>query len=122
MTYQQAANKIREHKEIHFMKEYPHAIFITEALDMAIELLEERARNEDFRNEVYVGMEVYYVNEKELVVEKGEIIKVNFCDLKITSFLVQFQDGRTSDFHVSNFGVVFFRDKESADKCLETKM
>lgn len=39
MTYLEAAKRIEEHMEIHFSKEYPRAIKITEALEMAVKLL-----------------------------------------------------------------------------------
>lgn len=39
MTFKEAALRIEEHNAIHFAKEYPRAIKITEALDMATRLL-----------------------------------------------------------------------------------
>ena len=43
MTYREAANRIEEHIQIHYKNEYPHAVLITEALQMAMTLLRERA-------------------------------------------------------------------------------
>lgn len=42
MDNKEAIARIKEHKEIHFAKEYPFAIKITEALEMAIEALEKQ--------------------------------------------------------------------------------
>ena len=42
MEVKEAIERIKEHKEIHFAKEYPRAIKITEALDMAIKALEKQ--------------------------------------------------------------------------------
>lgn len=42
MEIKEAIKRIEEHKAIHFVKEYPRAIKITEALDMAIEALEKQ--------------------------------------------------------------------------------
>lgn len=39
MTFKEAAERIAEHNMIHQRKEYPFAIKITEALDMATKLL-----------------------------------------------------------------------------------
>lgn len=39
MTNKEAINRIKEHNRIHFQKEFPHAIYITEALNMAIDAL-----------------------------------------------------------------------------------
>lgn len=42
MTNQEAINRIEQHMRIHFVSEYPHAVYITEALNMAIEALKAR--------------------------------------------------------------------------------
>ena len=42
MEAKEAIKRIKEHKAIHFAKEYPKAIKITEALDMAVEALEKQ--------------------------------------------------------------------------------
>ena len=42
MEVREAIERIKEHNRIHFEKEYPRAIKITEALDMAIEALEKQ--------------------------------------------------------------------------------
>ena len=47
MEIKEAIKRIEEHKQIHFTKEYPRAIKITEALDMAIEKLNLLAEYED---------------------------------------------------------------------------
>lgn len=39
MTFKEAAKRIEEHASIHALNEYPYAIKITEALDMATRLL-----------------------------------------------------------------------------------
>ena len=42
MEIREAIERIKDHKRIHFVEEYPRAIKITEALDMAIDALEEK--------------------------------------------------------------------------------
>lgn len=42
MDIREAIKRIEEHNAIHFTKEYPRAIKITEALDMAIEALKKQ--------------------------------------------------------------------------------
>lgn len=42
MEVKEAIKRIEDHKRIHFSKEYPRAIKITEALNMAIEALEKQ--------------------------------------------------------------------------------
>lgn len=42
MTNKEAISRIKEHMQIHFAAEYPHAVYITEALNMAIEALNEK--------------------------------------------------------------------------------
>lgn len=44
MTYLEAAKRIEEHMKIHFEREYPHAMKITEALEMAVKLLHKADR------------------------------------------------------------------------------
>lgn len=39
MTNQEAIERIEQHMRIHFASEYPHAVYITEALNLAIEAL-----------------------------------------------------------------------------------
>lgn len=43
MTYKEAADRIEEHAKIHYKNEYPRANLITEALQMAVKLLREKA-------------------------------------------------------------------------------
>lgn len=43
MTYKEAADRIEEHAHIHYRQEYPRANLITEALQMAVKLLREKA-------------------------------------------------------------------------------
>lgn len=40
MTYKEAADRIEEHMRIHYNNEYPHAIKITEALELAVNVLQ----------------------------------------------------------------------------------
>lgn len=47
-----AANMIEKHTEIHYKKEYPHAIEITEALNFSVKILKELSKvncNIEFR-------------------------------------------------------------------------
>lgn len=46
MTYKEAADRIEEHAYIHYGQEYPRANLITEALQMAVKLLREKAITE----------------------------------------------------------------------------
>lgn len=46
MSYEEAARRIEDHMKIHFSQEYPHAIFITRALKLAIDVLREKAKAE----------------------------------------------------------------------------
>lgn len=43
MPYREAANRIEDHMRIHYFKEYPRAQKITEALQIAIDLLRDMA-------------------------------------------------------------------------------
>ena len=42
MSADEAIRRIKKHNEVHFRKEYPHAIYITEALNMAVKALEKQ--------------------------------------------------------------------------------
>lgn len=42
MDTKEAIERIKDHKQIHFAEEYPRAIKITKALDMAIDALEDK--------------------------------------------------------------------------------
>ena len=42
MDVKEAIRRIEEHNRIHFVKEYPRAIMITEALDMSIKALQKQ--------------------------------------------------------------------------------
>lgn len=44
MNTKEAIRRIKEHNRIHYKNEYPHAVLITEALNMAIKALEENNR------------------------------------------------------------------------------
>ena len=39
MTFKEAAKRIEDHMAVHDLAEHPHAVYITEALDMATKLL-----------------------------------------------------------------------------------
>lgn len=43
MTYREAADRIEEHARLHYRREFPHAVRITEALQLAVDVLRERA-------------------------------------------------------------------------------
>ena len=45
MEIKEAIERIEKHKQIHFTKEYPRAIKITEALNMAVETLKKTRPN-----------------------------------------------------------------------------
>ncbi len=62
MTYREAANRIEEHIQIHYKNEYPHAVLITEALQMAMTLLRERANLENCSKAIRKGDAIWYVD------------------------------------------------------------
>ena len=47
MTYKEAADRIEEHMRIHYNNEYPYAIKITEALELAVNVLQKLALTEE---------------------------------------------------------------------------
>lgn len=47
MTYKEAADRIEDHMYVHYRSEYPHAVKITEALRLAINLLRKSALTEE---------------------------------------------------------------------------
>lgn len=63
MTREEAIARIKNHKILHKMNE-PRAIYISEALDMAIKALEQELKEyEQSQNEIKVGDEVYLSDE-----------------------------------------------------------
>ena len=66
METKEAIKRIEKHKQIHFTKEYPRAIKITEALDMAVETLKKQD-----------PMEHHHTIVREC--SGGEKIRTNIC-------------------------------------------
>lgn len=61
MDNKEAIARIREHMEIHFVKEYPRAIKITEALEMAVKALEKQTpKKVDVKQWIYTNCECGY--------------------------------------------------------------
>ena len=57
MDVKEAITRIEEHNRIHFAKEYPRAILITDALDMAVKAL----KNQEYVKEILK----YYLDTNE---------------------------------------------------------
>lgn len=119
MTYREAANRVEEHMKIHFAKEYPNAIQITEALKMAIGLLRERAALEDCLTYIQKGSPIWYVDFESGEIEKGEVFGVRYKDGLIDSFSVDFKEsGDFDEFFGEAIGDNFFVSEEMAKQAL----
>lgn len=119
MTYREAANRIEEHIQIHYKNEYPHAVLITEALQMAVTLLRERADLENCSKAVRKGDAIWYVDFESGEIEEGEVFSIQFKDGRIDSFSVDFKEtGNFDEFVGDAIGDCFFISKEMAESAL----
>lgn len=119
MTYREAANRVEEHMKIHFDKEYPHAIKITEALQMAVGLLRERADYEDCSQVIQKGCQVWYVDFESGEIEEGGVCSVYYKNGHLESFSVEFKEvGDFDEFLGNAIGDCFFMSKEMAEQAL----
>jgi hypothetical protein len=59
MTPQEAINRIKNHNEVHDRKEQNFAIYITEALNMAVEALEKQIPKQPLKWEFRTGQGYY---------------------------------------------------------------
>ena len=119
MTYREAANRIEEHIQIHYKNEYPHAVLITEALQMAVTLLRERADLENCSKAIRKGDAIWYVDFESGEIEEGEVFSIQFKDGRIDSFSVDFKEtGNFDEFVGDAIGDCFFISKEMAESAL----
>ena len=71
MEIKEAIRRIKEHNRIHFAKEYPLAIKITEALDMAVRSLENQDKiKEDLKYYLDTNEENGVVYIPKFIIEK----------------------------------------------------
>lgn len=83
MTAQEAIRRIRDHNEVHSVRERNFAVYITEALNMAIEALEKQIPKKPYKRKE--GKETnYYCSCKHYLGDETEIqliaIRPRFCD------------------------------------------
>lgn len=78
MNVQEALARIKEHRDIHFHNEL-NAIYITEALDMAIEALEKQIPKKPLYEKTYGDCAVYScpVCKDETMILNGD----NYCTM-----------------------------------------
>lgn len=127
MTYKDAAQIIQKHMKIHFgigdsiipIEEYPHLDQITEALQMAVELLKERAAIDDCLTVLQKGSQIWYVDFETGEIEEGEVFSVSYKDGHIDSFSVEFKEiGDFDEFYGSAIGDNFFLSRNMAEQAL----
>lgn len=119
MTYKEAAHRVATHMETYHISEYPHAVQISEALKMALDLLNERAALEDCANTIKKGSQVWYVDYESGEIEEGEVFSVQYKDQHIDSFSVEFKETEDFDeFFGKAIGDCFFLSKEMAEQAL----
>lgn len=117
MSYREAARRIQEHKEIHYKEEYPHAILITKALDMAIDLLNRAADLEDAQKNFSKGDDIWYVDAEMNEIEKGTVDLVTYKNGKIDTIGVLFEDD-FDEFDGSGLGHCLFATESAAKNAL----
>ena len=82
MEIREAIERIKDHKRIHFVEEYPRAIKITEALDMAIDALEVQdscvlcKNDKNFKINFISGMNC---SSTHAVFDLGRLDQVEYC-------------------------------------------
>lgn len=84
MNNKEAIRRIEEHKSIHFAKEYPRAIKITEALNMAIKALEKATPKKPTKttiDEPVLGECVYETYDAYKCPICGKMIAVDYYGL-----------------------------------------
>lgn len=119
MTYREAAQRIAEHAEIHFKEEYPHAIRITEALKIAIRVLNEKADLEEFDSRIKDGDPIWYVDTELQEIEEGRVVHVEFRNSKVDSISVDFlESGDFDEFDGSAMNECLFTTEEAAKLAL----
>lgn len=69
MDYKEAIRRIEDHQRVHHMKEQPRCHKITEALSLAIEAIDWKARHDGYRAQFEgLPIEFYTPTEEELIV------------------------------------------------------
>lgn len=69
MDYQEAIVRIKEHQRVHHMKEQPRCQWITEALSLAIEAIEWKAKHDGYRAQFEgLPIEFYTPSAEEFIV------------------------------------------------------
>lgn len=94
MTYKEAADRIQEHMRIHYGDEFPHAIKITEALQLAVDVLRKLSLTEE--GVIQKGTPVWYVDFENGYIERGVVFGIQYKGQKVYSFSVDFDE--TGDF------------------------
>ena len=113
MTYKEAADRIEEHMRIHYNNEYPYAIKITEALELAVNVLQKLALTEECV--IKKGTPVWYVDFESGHIERGVVFSVQYKDQKVDSFSVDFEEtGDFDEFYGDAIGHCFFLSEEMA--------
>lgn len=121
MTYKEAADRIEKHAQIHYKSEYPHAIAVTEALYMAVNVLRERAMLEDCSEQFKVGNSIWYVDFDTGTVEEGKIFDIQYNNGHIGSFSVEFKEtGDFDEFYGDGIGRYFFPSADMANVALRS--
>lgn len=119
LTYREAARRIAEHAEIHFKQEYPHAPIITQALAMAVQVLNERADLEEFDSRIKSGDPIWYVDAEMQEIEEGKVVEVVFKGNKVDSISVDFiESGDFDEFNGTAMDDCLFTTKEAAKLAL----
>ena len=113
MTYKDAADRIQEYMYIHCVDEYPHGAKITEALQLAVDVLRKISLTEC--GVIQNGTPVWYVDFEEGYIERGVVFGVQYKGKKVHSFSVNFdKDGDFDEFYGDAIGSCFFLDEETA--------
>lgn len=119
MTYREAASRIKEHTKIHFSKENPHTTLITEALQMAVNVLNEKADMEECLKAIKKGSSVWFVDHEEGEIEEAVVRNVHYVDGRIDSFAVDFKEsGYFDEFVGEAIGDNFFASEGMAMQAL----
>ena len=113
MNYKEAADRIEEHMHMHYGDEYPNAIKITEALQLAVDLLRKFSQKED--GVIQKGTPIWYVDFENGYIERGVVTGVQYKGQKVNVFSVNFDEtGDFDEFSGDAIGDCFFLDEEAA--------
>ena len=115
MDYREAADRIEEHAQIHFKKEYPHAILITQALGLAVKVLREKADEEAKQYAITPSVTIFYLNAEFQTVEEGKVVAIK-DDGGVFGFWVEFDPQHCVYFDKGSLGTAIFTEKAEAIK------